>query len=129
MNRNSLYTVVVKVTDGTNWGNATQILRTKPDISNDFLVEPSDLDPRALTTKFSLSVFSQKTFDTLDKYVFGYIDPADSITKIPMTQMNYKKYANFIVPDPGLTLAITFYVDVIMPNRVSMTYYQSVAMS
>jgi hypothetical protein len=58
MNRNSLYSVVVQVTDGKNWGNATQILRTKPDISNDFLVEPSDLIPLSLTTKFSLSVFS-----------------------------------------------------------------------
>ena len=73
MSRNSDYYVVVKVTDGKAWGNATQILRTKPDISNEFEVEPGDLDPKALTTLFSLSVFSQKTFDSLDQYVFGYI--------------------------------------------------------
>lgn len=36
LNRNTLYSVYVEVTDGVSWGNATQILRTKPDISNEF---------------------------------------------------------------------------------------------
>jgi hypothetical protein len=57
LNRNTLYSVYVEVTDGVRWGNATQILRTKPDISNEFSVEPSSLDPRALTTVFALSVY------------------------------------------------------------------------
>lgn len=40
LNRNTLYSVYVQVTDGVRWGNATQILRTKPDLSNEFSVEP-----------------------------------------------------------------------------------------
>ena len=48
-------------------------------------MEPAEIEPKALTTKFSLSVYSQKTFDTLDQYVFGYLNPKDGITKIPMT--------------------------------------------
>lgn len=40
LNRNTLYSVYVEVTDGVRWGNATQILRTKPDLSNEFSVEP-----------------------------------------------------------------------------------------
>jgi hypothetical protein len=56
LNRNTLYSVFVSVTDGVSWGNATQILRTKPDISYEFSVEPSSLEPRALTTMFGLTV-------------------------------------------------------------------------
>lgn len=85
LNRNTLYSVFVNVTDGVSWGNATQILRTKPDISNEFSVEAASLEPRALTTMFALSVYGQRTFDTLDQYVFGYVDPKDGLTKIPMT--------------------------------------------
>jgi len=102
------------------------VLKTKPDISNEFTVEPSEIEPKALTTKFTLSVFSQKTFDTLDQYIFGYLDPKDGRTKIPMTQKSYKKFSNFVLPEPSTGTSITCYVDVIMPNRVSMTYYQTV---
>lgn len=77
LNRNSLYYVYVEVTDGVSWGNATQVLQTKPDLSNEFTVEPASLDPRSLTTVWSLSVYGQRTFDTLDQYVFGYVDPRD----------------------------------------------------
>lgn len=129
MNRNSDYYVVVKVSDGKSWGNATQILRTKPDISNEFAAEPSDREPKALSTVFSLSVYSQKTFASLDQYVFGYIDPSDGVTKIAMTQKSYKKFSKFILPEPTTGSSITCYVDVIMPNRVSMTYYKTVSLS
>jgi hypothetical protein len=128
LNRNSLYSVYVYCTDGVSWGNATQILRTKPDISNEFYVEPENIEPRALTTKYSLSVYSQKTFETLDQYVFGYINPKDMVTKIPMTQKTYKKQVMFILPEPTTGTTITCYVDVIMPNRVSMTYYKTVSL-
>jgi hypothetical protein len=57
LNRNTLYSVYVEVTDGTRRGYATQILETTPDISNEFSVEPSSLDPRALTTMFGFSVY------------------------------------------------------------------------
>lgn len=92
LNRNTLYTVSVQVNDTVSYGNASQIIRTKPDISNEFNVEPSDIEPKALTTIFSLSVYNQRTFDTLDTYVFGYVSPDDGITKIPMTQKTYKKF-------------------------------------
>jgi hypothetical protein len=131
MNSTSLYTVFVQVTDGKYWGNATQTLRTKPDISNEFKVESNELEPKPLSTLFSLSVYSQKTFDTLDQYVFGYIDPSDKITKIPMTQKTYKKLVEFILPEPAANSdnTIQCYVDVIMPNRVSMTYRRTVQLS
>jgi hypothetical protein len=57
LNRNSLYYVYVEVTDGVSWGNATQVLQTKPDLSNEFTVEPASLDPRSLTTVWTLSVY------------------------------------------------------------------------
>jgi hypothetical protein len=57
LNRNTLYSVYVEVTDGVRRGYATQILETTPDISNEFSVEPSSLDPRALTTMFGFSVY------------------------------------------------------------------------
>lgn len=126
LNRNSLYYVFVAVTDGTYWGNATQILQTKPDISNEFNVGASDLNHQALVTLYTLSVYSQRTFETLDQYVFGYIDPSDGMTQIPMTSKTYKKFVSFILPNPGSGgNTITCYVNVIMPNRVSMTYYKT----
>ncbi len=66
LNRNSLYYVYVEVSDGVSWGNATQVLQTKPDLTNEFNVESGSLDPRSLTTIFSLSVYGQRTFETLD---------------------------------------------------------------
>ena len=85
MNRNSLYTVYVQITDGVSWGNASQTLRTLPQVSNEFYLEPSSLDPMPLSTIFSLTVFNQDTYDNLNQYVFGYINPSDGVTKIPMT--------------------------------------------
>jgi hypothetical protein len=126
LNRNSLYFVYVEVTDGVSWGNATQVLKTKPDLSNEFNVEPASLDPRSLTTMYALSVYGQRTFETMDQYVFGYVDPSDSITKIPMTQKTYKKFVQFILPEPIGTTQITCYVEVILPNRASMTFYKTV---
>lgn len=43
-----------------------------------------------------------------------------------MTSKTYKKYVSFILPNPGSGgNTITCYVNVIMPNRVSMTYYKT----
>lgn len=92
MNRNSLYTVYVQITDGVSWGNASQTLRTLPQVSNEFYLEPSSLDPMPLSTIFSLTVFNQDTYDNLNQYVFGYINPSDGVTKIPMTQKSYMKF-------------------------------------
>ena len=46
-----------------------------------------------------------------------------------MTQKSYKKFTKFILPDTTAGSSITCYVDVIMPNRVSMTYYKTVSLS
>lgn len=82
-----------------------------------------------MTTKFALSIYSQRTFETLDTYVFGYVDPKDGKTKIPMTQRTYKRFVTFILPEP-LTGSnqINCYAEVIMPNRVSMTFYKPVTL-
>ena len=58
--------------------------------------------------------------------MFGYIDPKDGVTKIPMTQKSYKRFTQFILPEPGPSMQITCYVEVIMPNRVSMTFFKTV---
>lgn len=44
-----------------------------------------------------------------------------------MTQKSYLKFASFILPDPGASGQVTCYVEVIMPNRVSMTFYKTVS--
>lgn len=100
MSRNSLYTVYVNVTDGLSWGYASQTLRTQPAIEVEFFVEPSDSSPVPLTTVFSLQVLSQDTYDSLNQYVFGYINPDDGVTKIPMTKKSYLKFVQFILPQP-----------------------------
>lgn len=43
-----------------------------------------------------------------------------------MTQKSYKRQAQFILPEAGASMQITCYVEVIMPNRVSMTYIKTV---
>ncbi len=78
-----------------------------------------------MTTVFSLSVFSQETFESLNQYVFGYINPDDGVTKIPMTKKSYMKFVQFILPQPTQGSSITCYVDVVMTNGVTMTYSQT----
>lgn len=59
--------------------------------------------------------------------MFGYVDPKDGSTKIPMTQKTYKKFAQFVLPDSGqMNNQITCYVEVIQPSKVSMTFYKTV---
>ena len=43
-----------------------------------------------------------------------------------MTKKGYLKFVQLILPVPTKGSTITCYVEVVMPNAVSMTYYQTV---
>jgi hypothetical protein len=71
-----------------------------------------------------LSVTSQTIIDGLYTYVFGYINPVDGTTLIPMYQRTYKR--SILVTLPALlspATSIECFVEVITPNGAAKTYF------
>lgn len=64
-------------------GNISMIYQTDPsDITFEFFVEPAS--GVALSSLFSLEVTTQQPYDGLFTYVYGYINPIDGITQMPL---------------------------------------------
>ena len=59
-------------------------------MSFEFSVEPPVGEPHR--TVFTFSVSSQDTIDGLYSYGFGYINPADGISYIPIYQKSTNRY-------------------------------------
>lgn len=62
----------------------------------EFAVEPRVGEP--LLTVFTFSVTSQDTYDGLYLYVFGYVNPVDGISYIPIYQKSTNRYQRTILP-------------------------------
>jgi len=56
----------------------------------EFSVEPNEGEPHK--TIFTFSVTSQDTVDGLYSYVFGYVNPVDGISNIPIYQRSTNRY-------------------------------------
>ena len=67
---------------GKSEGYINTYYNTEPSLSFQFSVEPKKGEP--LNTIFTFSVTSQETLDGLYEYVFGYVNPADGISYIPI---------------------------------------------
>ena len=62
--------------------------------------------------------------------MFGYVNPVDQETLIPLYQRNGNQYLRVTLPDPGNSNGVlTCYVTVIKPNKAAKTYYYDVAIS
>ncbi len=70
------------VTSGLDKGYIRTFYDTEPQMSFEFSVEPPDGEPHR--TIFTFSVTSQDTLDGLYQYVFGYVNPVDKISNIPI---------------------------------------------
>jgi hypothetical protein len=67
-------------------------------MSFEFSVEPPQGEPHK--TVFTFSVTSQDTLDGLYQYVFGYVNPMDGISNIPIYQKSTNRYQRTMLPYP-----------------------------
>lgn len=93
----------------------------------EFSVEPPTGEP--LMTVFTFSVTSQDTLDGLYYYVFGYVNPADGISNIPIYQKTFNRYQRTQLPVPTGQSYLTCYAQVMLPSGESKTYLQNVTMT
>lgn len=76
-------------------------------MSFEFSVEPPSGEPHS--TVFTFSVTSQDTVDGLYQYVFGYVNPVDKISNIPIYQKSNNRNQRSLLPVPESQTYLTCY--------------------
>eukprot|EP00347_Sterkiella_histriomuscorum_P003593 403363692 len=128
MERNNIYTIEANISSNNYQGYIKIDYLTEPDLSFEFSVEPAT--GVAHETVFMISVTSQSTFDGLQTYVFGYVNPVDQESLIPLFQRSFNRYIKSQLPYPNIPSGIlTCYVTILLPNGVGKTYFQDVQLS
>ena len=120
--RSNVYTVEANVSSNGFIGFTRTDYQTEPDMSFEFRVQPAIGE--AHSTNFVLMVTSQAAFEDIITFVFGYVDPQNSDSLIPLYQRSINKYLRAQLPSPGTASnLLTCYVTVMAPNGVGKTYF------
>jgi hypothetical protein len=128
LERSNVYKVEVNATYGSAAkGYIRTFYETEPSMSFEFSIEPKSGEPHR--TVFTFSVTSQDTVDGLYQYVFGYVNPVDKISNIPIYQKSTNRYQRSMLPVPDGQTYLTCYAQVTLPSGESKTYQQNVTLS